>query len=241
MTDLASRSDAERMDRHYRVQRHIYDATRTHYLIGRSHLLRGLEPRGGQSVLEIGCGTAWNLVRAARLYPDARFFGLDVSSAMLATARRSLERRGLADRVILRQGDATYFDAAGLFSLDAFDRVFISYALSMIPGWIAALEHAASLLAPGGSLHIVDFGQCGDLPRVFKATLLAFLRHYSVVPRPDLEQRCRDAADRFRLDLRFERLHHGYTDYAVLSRSGAVEPIGRHDRSARTGSAIAPG
>ncbi len=56
-------SDAERMDRHYRYQRFIYDLTRTHYLIGRKHLIADLNPAPGQTVLEIGCGTAWNLIK----------------------------------------------------------------------------------------------------------------------------------------------------------------------------------
>lgn len=51
-------SDAERMDRHYRYQRFIYDLTRTHYLIGRKHLIAHLSPPPGGTVLEIGCGTA---------------------------------------------------------------------------------------------------------------------------------------------------------------------------------------
>ncbi len=66
MTTTAPASDAERMDRHYRFQRYIYDATRTHYLLGRRHLIRQLAPPPRGTVLEIGCGTAWNLVRAAK-------------------------------------------------------------------------------------------------------------------------------------------------------------------------------
>lgn len=218
MTKAMLASDAERMDRHYRFQRYIYDATRTHYLIGRQHLIRDLNPQPGQSVLEIGCGTAWNLASAARLYPQVRFNGIDVSSAMLETARASLERQGLGGRVVLRQGDATDFAPHVLFGVDAFDRVFISYALSMIPSWRAALDHAAGMIAAGGALHIVDFGQCESLPRMFKAGLFAFLRHYSVTPRADLEARCAEAAERQGLDPSFRRLHRGYTDYAVLNR-----------------------
>ncbi len=48
----------ERMDRHYRYQRFIYDLTRTHYLIGRKHLIGDLASGPGETVLEIGCGTA---------------------------------------------------------------------------------------------------------------------------------------------------------------------------------------
>lgn len=218
MPHAVTATDAERMDRHYRFQRFIYDSTRTHYLIGRRHLIEGLAPGPGASVLEIGCGTAWNLIRCAKRYPEARLFGLDVSRAMLETAGTSIKRHGLEQRVALRQGDATNFDGGALFGQQTFDRVFFSYALSMIPGWIAALDCAAAHVAPGGALHIVDFGQCEQLPRAFKAALFAFLDHYTVTPRADLESRIATTARAHRLASNFSRLHRGYTDYAVLRR-----------------------
>lgn len=215
----ASLSDAERMDRHYRYQRLIYDATRTHYLIGRRHLIEDIRPGDGESVLEIGCGTAWNLVRVARRYPSAIVCGMDVSNAMLDTARASIERKGLSGRISLRQGDATAFEASPLFGRAAFDRVFFSYALSMIPGWRDALLQGARAVAPGGSLHIVDFGQCGGLPAAFKRMLFAFLAHYTVFPRAALEEEIAIVAAAHGLSYEFHRLHRGYTDYAVLRRT----------------------
>ncbi len=211
-------SDAERMDRHYRYQRFIYDLTRTHYLIGRKHLIADLKPAGGQNVLEIGCGTAWNLIRIAERYSDACVYGVDVSNAMLDTARASIKRKGLARRIQVAQADATAFTAKDALGIAQFDRVVFSYALSMIPGWQEALEIGAAHIAPGGSLHIVDFGQCGRLPTAFKGALFAFLDHYTVTPRADLEDACRQVAATKGLTLTFNRMHRGYTDYAVLTR-----------------------
>lgn len=216
----AQLTDAERMDRHYRYQRLIYDMTRTHYLIGRKHLIADLTPAPGETVLEIGCGTAWNLIRIAKRYPEARVFGVDVSRAMLETARSSIARHGLARRIQVAQADATSFCARDVFGLPAFDRVFFSYALSMIPGWTDALGLGADHVSPGGRLHIVDFGQCERLPAAFKVALFKFLDHYTVTPRPDLEAECRRAGDARGLDLSFQRLHRGYTDYAVMTRPG---------------------
>src|SRR5258708_39824459 len=75
-----------RMNRMYRRQRHIYDGTRRYYLLGRDQLISRLQPDAGTSVLEIGCGTGRNLVLASRLYPNARLFGIDVSTEMLSSA-----------------------------------------------------------------------------------------------------------------------------------------------------------
>jgi S-adenosylmethionine-diacylgycerolhomoserine-N-methlytransferase len=212
-------SDAERMDRHYRYQRFIYDLTRTHYLIGRKHLIADLSPPPGGTVLEIGCGTAWNLIRVAQRFPHARVYGVDVSNAMLDTASAAIKRHGLAGRIVVAQADATKFSAADVFGIPTFDRVFFSYALSMIPGWYDALDVGASQVAPGGTLHVVDFGQCERLPGSFKAALFAFLDHYTVTPRADLEQICRQICKKHGLSLSFQRLHRGYTDYTVLTRS----------------------
>ena len=77
---------------------------------------------------------------------------------MLRSARASVARCSLAARILLRNGDATAFDPEQLFALHGFDRVFISYALSMIPGWRDVVRHAAACVAPGGKLLIVDFG-----------------------------------------------------------------------------------
>jgi S-adenosylmethionine-diacylgycerolhomoserine-N-methlytransferase len=211
-------SDAERMDRHYRYQRFVYDLTRTNYLIGRKHLIVDIKPSPGQTVLEIGCGTAWNLIRTAQRYPDARMYGVDVSNAMLDTARASINRKGLGQRIQVAQADATAFSATDVLGIPQFDRVVFSYALSMIPAWKEALEIGAAHIAPGGSLHIADFGQCGRLPTAFKSALFAFLGHYSVTPRPDLEDVCRQVAATKGLALTFNRMHRGYTDYAVLTR-----------------------
>eukprot|EP01037_Dinobryon_pediforme_P045383 gene45383-57853_t len=126
---------ATAMDKMYRWQRPIYDLTRKPYLLGRDRLIADLDPPPGGIVLEIGCGTGRNLVRAAGLHPAATFYGFDVSSVMLTEARDSVARAGLSSRIHLAQGDATTFDPQAAFGMGTFDRVFISYTLSMIPPW----------------------------------------------------------------------------------------------------------
>ena len=110
-------SDAERMDRHYRFQRYIYDATQTYYLIGRHHLIRELNPAPGQSVLEFGCGTAWNLVRVVRAYPAVDCYGIDVSEAMLETARGSVSRNMVGRPAPILRGCSENGSLTGFSSL----------------------------------------------------------------------------------------------------------------------------
>ncbi len=167
---------------------HIYNATRRYYLLGRDQMIARLHPEAGARVLEIGCGTGRNLLLAAEMFPDARFFGIDVSTEMLTTAISALERRGLASRVRVAHGDATASDPAALFAVAAFDAVMISYSLSMIPGWRRVLEAAAAHLKPGGRLHIVDFGAQQGWPEFARALLRRWLALFDVAPRDDLAQ-----------------------------------------------------
>ena len=206
-----------RMNRMYRRQRHIYDGTRRYYLLGRDQLIAGLRPTAGASVLEIGCGTGRNLVLAAGLHPEARFFGIDVSTEMLTSAISAISRHGLANRIRVAHGDGTGFNPETLFKVAAFDHVMISYSLSMIPEWRRVLEAAANRLKPGGRLHIVDFGRQERLPHVFRRLLLRWLALFHVTPRDDLERALSDMAERSGADLQLERPFRGYAQYAVLT------------------------
>jgi S-adenosylmethionine-diacylgycerolhomoserine-N-methlytransferase len=207
------------MDAIYASQRHIYDLTRKYYLLGRDALIRALAPPKGGTVLEVGCGTARNLIVAARQWPEAQFRGFDISEAMLETARGNVAKAGLSGRIVLAQGDATAFDTQALFGLTGFDRVFMSYTLSMIPDWQAAIAAAARALAPGGQLHIVDFGQQEQLPDWWRGLLMAWLRKFEVTPRRELPAVLRQVAEAQNLSLDFRRLYRGYAWGATLTRA----------------------
>lgn len=219
MSSLAAgQGAAGLMDAIYRRQRHIYDASRKFYLLGRDRLIDELEPPERGSVLEIGCGTGRNLIRIARRYPGRPCFGVDVSSVMLETARRSVGRAGLSDRIALAQADATDFDPQALFGRAGFDRIVISYALSMIPPWQGVVEEALRRLAPGGELHIVDFGDQRELPRPFSAVLNRWLALFHVTPRRDLAPVLAASAAGADVTLQARSLYRGYAALAVLRR-----------------------
>lgn len=204
------------MDRVYRRQRHLYDATRKYYLLGRDPMLQDLNAPAGGTVLEIGCGTGRNLVKAANLYPEAQFFGIDISREMLDTAGRSVASAGLNGLVRLAYADAANFDPQKTFGRATFDRIFISYAVSMIPEWRAVMSNAASILAPGGELHIVDFGDQCDMPRWFKFALYRWLKTFHVTPRPDLFSFGSSVADGVGGQAEAKSLYRGFAWIAVV-------------------------
>ncbi|MFN9716674.1 MAG: DUF3419 family protein, partial [Sphingomonadales bacterium] len=113
-----------------------------------------------------------NAIRGTWRYLEA------ISAEMLKSARAAL---GAEAR--LGEGDACAFDPQSLLGEPAFERIVLSYSLSMIPDWEGAFDHAAGQLAPGGQLHIVDFGDLGGMPGPFAAGLRVWLAKFHVTPR----------------------------------------------------------
>jgi S-adenosylmethionine-diacylgycerolhomoserine-N-methlytransferase len=213
---MAVVSSTDLMNRTYRHQRHFYDFTRKYYLLGRDRLIAELAPRDGDAVLEIGCGTGRNLTTAAARYPGARLFGVDVSTEMLTSAIATVARAGLASQIRVAHADATRLDPQPLFGVARFERIFISYSLSMIPDWQAVIDGSIAILAPGGELHIVDFGGQQRLPGVFRTLLRRWLALFHVTPRDDLEEALRARTRATGASLAFERPYRDYAQYAVL-------------------------
>lgn len=201
------------MDDVYRYQRLIYDVTRKYYLLGRDHLIAEIAAAPGARVLEVACGTGRNLEKIGRRYPKARLYGFDISAQMLISAEAKLGARAK-----LAQGDACAYDPAALFDADGFDHIVLSYALSMIPDWEGAVTESLAHLAPGGALHIVDFGDQAGLPRWFDGVLRNWLRRFHVTPRDDLADVLARAADPAQFTVTHQRLYRSYAQYARITR-----------------------
>lgn len=207
-------SHAALMDATYRYQRLIYDVTRRFFLLGRDYLINTLNPGKDARILEIACGTGRNLAMILRRYPDSALYGLDISDEMLRTAHDKL---GL--RAHLVKADACTFDARQIFGAAQFDRIILSYSVSMIPDWQAALATATQHLAPGGQMHVVDFGDQAGLPRWFRSALLRWLAKFHVAPRFDLATVLAEIATQQGGALSYQTRLRGYAQHAVLTKA----------------------
>ncbi|MEM0944861.1 MAG: class I SAM-dependent methyltransferase [Pseudomonadota bacterium] len=212
MTQTAEQ--ARLMDGIYRHQRLIYDVTRKYYLLGRDRLIEELRPPEGGTILEVACGTGRNLSKVANRWPGRGLYGLDISEEMLTSARIKL-----GERAVLARADACDFDPGELFGVAKFDRIILSYSLSMIPDWQGALREAIRHLSPGGSLHIADFGTQARLPGWFRRGLRAWLAKFHVAPRDDLESfvqsMCPEGSS---LDCAHVPLYRCYASLVVIRR-----------------------
>jgi S-adenosylmethionine-diacylgycerolhomoserine-N-methlytransferase len=223
MAEIAG-DHAALMDSVYRKQRYIYDFTRKYYLFGRDGLIAGLAARPGAGIVEIGCGTARNLIKMARLYPDTFFYGLDASQEMLTTARQAVDRAGLSTRIQLAHGFAENLSPAMFGRTESFDSVVFSYSLSMIPDWKQALKSASAALTQDGEIHIVDFGDLTGLGSVGSHLLGAWLKIFHVSPRVEILRKLEATIPEKSRKRELLTLLPGR--YAFLWRSGR-EPIQR--------------
>lgn len=108
------------------------------------HILRKIDLRPGQTLLDIGCGWGALVLRAAEHF-GARCVGITLSDNQAALARERVIKAGLQDRIEIRLQD--YRDVDGRFeritSVGMFEHVGVQHLA-------AYFTQVARLLAPGG-------------------------------------------------------------------------------------------
>ncbi len=129
-------------------------------------LLRHMELHVNAEVLDIGCGTGASCIQILASVPGSRVWGLDNSPAMLDAARSCVEE---SDRLTFIEGDAArlrdYFDFK-------FNAIIYSASIFLVPDYRQSLEHARSLLRPGGrvGLTFMDGPYDSDNNHLFEIT-----------------------------------------------------------------------
>jgi len=85
----------------------------------------------------------------------------------------------------------------------------------MIPAWETSIANAMNHLVPGGHLHVIDFGDQRDLPKLFGSLLRTWLTRFHVTPRCALYRALRATAEARGGNLAYQPLYRGYS---VLGR-----------------------
>ena len=110
--------------------------------------------KGGERVLEIGCGTGTLSVMMGE--KGAQVTAIDASPAMLTEAEEKVKAAGLEELVTLKYMDAVMIEEE--FEGESFDLIVSTLVFSEFPGDVQKYVLAACkrLLAPEGRLVIVD-------------------------------------------------------------------------------------
>ena len=136
-----------------------------------------LAPRPGERVVDVGCGCGGTTVElAARVGPEGRVLGLDVSEPMLARAR---ERTAAAPQVTFACGDAqTHALEPG-----GFDVVFSRFGVMFFADPVAAFANLRRGLRPGGRLGFLCW-QAATANEWVMVPMRAVLAHVPMPPIP---------------------------------------------------------
>ncbi|GAA2494126.1 class I SAM-dependent methyltransferase [Streptomyces gobitricini] len=151
---VAGTTPAERMESYYRSTADDYDAFRERLLHGRRDLMDLLPAAPGGHLVDMGAGTGSNIAHLdeRRRKDFHRITLVDVSSSMLDVAGRRVERCGWDNVETVLASATDYRPRDGQA-----DVVMFSYALTMMPDWFAAVDHARAILRPGGTIAVCDF------------------------------------------------------------------------------------
>jgi SAM-dependent methyltransferase len=106
--------------------------------------------QAGGAVADVGCGYGAPTIAMAHAFPRSRFLGIDADDASVAQARKAGTDAGLASRVSFEVADA-----AGLPDGE-YDLVTFFDCLHDLGDPVGALRRARQVLAPGGSVLLVE-------------------------------------------------------------------------------------
>lgn len=124
----------------------FYNPTHGWILPKRRAARLALNIQPGDRVLDLACGTGLNFPHLHELVGErGHVIGVDLTPAMLEIARKLINAKGWKN-VEVREADAADLP----FPDSSFDKVIVSFALTIIPDYIKAIEEIHRVLVPGG-------------------------------------------------------------------------------------------
>lgn len=139
----------------YRRTASVYDAALVPYRLAeveryRKELVGGLGLRLGGTAVDLGCGTGANLPYLVEAVgPEGRVVGVDLSEAMLARARRYIQRKDWRNVELIETDVTAYELPPGTAGVAA------AFSLEMVPEYDDVIGHIAVSLRPGARLGLL--------------------------------------------------------------------------------------
>src|SRR5512134_1228764 len=119
------------------------------FQLGRMMTATRVNEYGSKSILEVGVGTGLSL---SRYHPQRKIVGIDVSSEMLAIAKRRVESRGLKNVTTLAEMDGERLG----FRDGQFDAVVAMHVMSVTPNPRRCLAEMQRVCSSGGNILICN-------------------------------------------------------------------------------------
>ena len=143
-------------------------ATESFAGVGNPHLAKAIRP--GNTVLDVGSGSGTDVLFSTLLVGDSgKVYGLDMTPAMIAKARRNIAAMGAKNAEIV-EGNATKIPLPSA----TVDAVTSNGVLNLVPDKAAAFAEIARVLKPGGRLQLADIvvqsdvaATCGINPQLW--------------------------------------------------------------------------
>ena len=140
----------------------------------RKKLLKALNVRDGDQLLDVATGTADVSIDAVRTFPGLRATGLDPSVGMLGVGQRKIQEAGLQEAITLTEGNALDMT----FDDNTFSASCVSFGIRNFPDRLQGLREMTRVVRPGGRVVVLELSE----PRTGLLAPFARLHIHHVVP-----------------------------------------------------------
>ena len=140
-------------------------------------LIDALDLRAGDTVVDLGTGSGWNLVSLARAVgPSGRVVGYDISAGMLHRAHDRVREEGLSN-VDLRRSDSREVDVPSDTAA-----VISAFSMEMVPDHDDVIARLVDQLRPGTRIGLVGLREPSGWPEWLIRLVTAMNAPFGVGP-----------------------------------------------------------
>jgi ubiquinone/menaquinone biosynthesis C-methylase UbiE len=180
-----------------------------------------IEPSRPERMLDVGCGTGISTLALHKSLEgrSPNIYAIDISEAMLHKAKeRCRDMKG----IYFVRGDAENLEA---YFHEAFDAIFYTASVFLLPRFADSIRQASRLLLPGGVLSISYYAGLFDEEGedAIRKTFPELKYQYGAFPIHELRA-CLDSLPEFRttqVDLRFEATREFLFDFLSIPAQSA--------------------
>ena len=113
-----------------------------------------------KTILDLATGTADLAIALAKCNPQAHIIGMDISEKMLEIGKEKVSKKGLANQIELRLGDAATLP----YESNTFDAVTVAFGVRNFENLERGLSEIHRILKPNGQAVILEFSMPERFP-----------------------------------------------------------------------------